>query len=262
MMGIIYLATNKTNGKKYVGQTIQLLKKRIAVHFSGRTAFSNALRKYGTDGFFFEVIDNADSLAQLNEKEAAWISAHNCMAPNGYNLRAGGTVASPTPETRLKMSLAKKGKPSPFKGKTRPGLRGKRRPLTPQHNKILQDARIAWNVTHRNPWVGKKHSAESRERMSAAKVGKGYGFQPGHVVSERTREIVGARLRGKKNPWIAQDNRIHPKHTTPHSEESKRKMSESRKKNFERPEFREAFLLSMKKRDDRKRILKQGDLNG
>jgi group I intron endonuclease len=90
--GIVYLATNSANGKKYVGQTVKALKQRIRVHKASRTAtaISRALRKYGVDHFSFIVIDTASDRGNLNAKEQAWIAFHDCIAPKGYNLTGGG----------------------------------------------------------------------------------------------------------------------------------------------------------------------------
>ena len=49
---IIYKATNKNNGKIYIGQTIQSLKNRNRLRKYGSTKFDMAFKKYGEEGFF------------------------------------------------------------------------------------------------------------------------------------------------------------------------------------------------------------------
>lgn len=56
MAGKIYAIINKTNGKVYVGQTVQDLKRRwrpgkMAKAYSSCIALKNALIKYGEENF-------------------------------------------------------------------------------------------------------------------------------------------------------------------------------------------------------------------
>lgn len=95
---IIYKATNKINGKIYIGQTINSLEFRKQQHFREaksnskvNTYFHNALNKYGLDNFLFEAIDNADNIDDLNRKEIYWISYYQSTNKSlGYNLDSGG----------------------------------------------------------------------------------------------------------------------------------------------------------------------------
>jgi hypothetical protein len=95
--GIIYKASFP-NGKVYVGQT----------------AFHRAIKKYGVDSIAWKIIDTAQSIEELNEREIHWIKALNSFAPNkhGYNMTLGGggsTGCVPSEETRAKMSIARLG---------------------------------------------------------------------------------------------------------------------------------------------------------
>ena len=89
---IIYKVTNKINGKIYIGQTTRPLNQRMSEHLAnGRTSyFDRALRKYGIQSFDVDVIDNAETKEELNEKEKYYIEFFNCKVPNGYNLTDGG----------------------------------------------------------------------------------------------------------------------------------------------------------------------------
>lgn len=97
--GIIYKATNKKNGKIYIGQTTQTLnmrKKSHLLHSASTTkrkyAFQSALHKYGEASFTWEVIDTAESEEELNIKEMYWIAHFNTYRSpkNGYNQTPGG----------------------------------------------------------------------------------------------------------------------------------------------------------------------------
>lgn len=93
---VIYKVKNKINGKIYIGQTIRDLNKRISGHIreskleGGNKPFVNAIKKYGIENFEWEIIDEATSLDELDEKEVYWINEHNSLTPNGYNVLGGG----------------------------------------------------------------------------------------------------------------------------------------------------------------------------
>lgn len=98
-MGIIYCYTNKTNGKKYVGQTINP-EQRYNAHKSNyqnpnnteyNSLLHKAFRKYGFDNFTYEIlVKDIDDINVLNELEIYYIQKFNCQTPNGYNVEAGG----------------------------------------------------------------------------------------------------------------------------------------------------------------------------
>ena len=94
-MGIIYLITNKLTNKKYVGQTSRSLLTRWREHcYQHECIIDKAIDKYGENNFTIEVIDTADTLDQLNDKEIYWIKYYNSKLPNGYNVSDGGSGIS------------------------------------------------------------------------------------------------------------------------------------------------------------------------
>jgi group I intron endonuclease len=110
----IYKITNATNGKMYVGQTTTTLGKRFNSHVSeanrgtSTSALHNAIRKYGRDKFSFELLEECQSHDDLDSAERRWIKELNCIAPNGYNIEAGGSnVRGPlSEETKAKLREA------------------------------------------------------------------------------------------------------------------------------------------------------------
>ena len=96
MFGIIYISTNKTNGKNYIGQTTNPLNKRIQNHISRKLnlPFSNALKKYGIENFEWFILEKCDNKEQLDEMEFHFIKQYNSLKPNGYNLTLGGEGTS------------------------------------------------------------------------------------------------------------------------------------------------------------------------
>lgn len=110
---IIYLITNLINGKQYVGQTIHTVQERWANHLcrkSGCTSLRRAIEKYGKDSFEIHPIDDAETQAELDEKERFWIKELNTLAPKGYNLTSGGDHVIFTEEVKNKIRLANTGR--------------------------------------------------------------------------------------------------------------------------------------------------------
>lgn len=73
--GIVYVATNKLNGKQYVGQTthnnpLSYWRNHISSAKRGDKKYLyRAIAKYGSDAFTFEVIFEARDRAELDAKE-------------------------------------------------------------------------------------------------------------------------------------------------------------------------------------------------
>lgn len=99
---IIYKVTNILDGKIYIGKTIKTLEKRRREHLYElryprfNSHFHRALIKYGAaTNFTWEVIDTAEELKELNEKEKYWIQLLKSNDPDvGYNISRGGDGGS------------------------------------------------------------------------------------------------------------------------------------------------------------------------
>lgn len=112
----IYKATNKINGKIYIGQTTVGMEVRKQGHFRdvnrnnrNKTHFVNAIGKYGQDAFIFEVIDTATNINELDEKEIYWIDYYSSTDRDvGYNISKGGDNYSHQNETKIKIGQATK----------------------------------------------------------------------------------------------------------------------------------------------------------
>jgi group I intron endonuclease len=112
MKNVIYLATNRINGKGYVGQTKSGLKQRRRDHESkvrkgSALAFHSALRKYGFENFVWEVLHAVENPDNLSDLEIASIAKHDTLAPHGYNLTSGGESCTPSEETKQKIREAR-----------------------------------------------------------------------------------------------------------------------------------------------------------
>lgn len=112
---LVYMAINLLNNKIYVGATDKGLTARKRRHLynarSGQAGkFYSAIRKYGASKFLFMPVVQCNNFFHALEEERVYIAA---MKPH-YNLTAGGGGVKGfkhSAESRLKMSLAKRGKP-------------------------------------------------------------------------------------------------------------------------------------------------------
>lgn len=150
---IIYKATNKINGKCYIGQTVKTLNKRIPSHKcdaltrNSSYGFHRALRKYGFDSFTWEILCECETKGEMNEMEYHYIKQYRSHgSENGYNMTWGGDGGpimygednpAKRPEVRKKISKALKGS---NKGRSRIG--GKNSPFAKEWEITFPDGKI------------------------------------------------------------------------------------------------------------------------
>lgn len=184
-MMIIYKATNKINGKSYIGKTVKKLYIRVCEHLSASNRdsqhyFHKAIRKYGIQSFDWLIIDTSETNEILTEKEIYWIKFLNTKAPNGYNLTDGGegmTGWIPTEDNIKNMSNAQKGKTPWNKGKSDPYTDETIRKMSESHKDIPlteeQKRKISVSLIGKNK--GKKfgpHTEERKKKISEANKGQ------------------------------------------------------------------------------------------
>lgn len=141
----LYAITNRASGKAYIGQSVNP-KHRMSAHCAPNarpSVIGAALKKYSRDGFVFEIIATGLSPVDANHHEEALIAHCGTLAPAGYNVKPGGSVArgwKMSPEARAKMSVARKGKARSAESclKTALALRG--RPLSQECKQKLSRA--------------------------------------------------------------------------------------------------------------------------
>lgn len=81
----IYLITNLTSGKQYVGRS----KHNNPEYFGSGTYLNKAIEKYGKENFKKEILIGSKEIASFEEQmllESTCILSLNTLYPNGYNL--------------------------------------------------------------------------------------------------------------------------------------------------------------------------------
>jgi len=209
---IIYKSTNKINGKCYIGQTVKTLNHRKIGHLGSTSPsnFSNALRKYGSDAFKWEIIEECSSKEEMDEMEFHYIKQYNSFKPNGYNLTWGGDKETlgwiPSEETRKNISK---------------GLK-KFWENQPEEYKKIWGKRISkQNSGEKNYWYGKKRLDITGESNPAKRP--------------ESRKKISDAIKGCKRPDLSKRNKNNAGKTYEEiygkekAEKTKQKMSKSHK---------------------------------
>ena len=96
-LGMIYLVTQLSTGKKYVGQTMRgSVEMRWQQHVydakaRGRSLIQKAICEAGKDDFAVIELSRHHSRDELNAAEVAAIEKHGSLAPSGFNKARGGS---------------------------------------------------------------------------------------------------------------------------------------------------------------------------
>lgn len=112
---VLYCHTNKLNGKKYIGITSQVPRKRWnnGNGYKNNLYFYRAIQKYGWHNFSHEILYTDLTQQEAENLEIKIIAEYKSFEKEyGYNIELGGNSGNKfTKETRDKISNALKGKP-------------------------------------------------------------------------------------------------------------------------------------------------------
>lgn len=208
VLGQIYIIKNSINDKVYIGQTIQDYKRRWHGHKHESKSIDRplyrAMRKYGYDNFWVELIEDNIPYEELDEKEIYYIKLYDCMNPKGYNISPGGQNFR-TEEERQAMAERVSGENNPMYG-----MCGELNPFYGHHHteenkrilsqkhkdnynnlsqeekeeicKKLDVLREKMIAERGGGFKGCHHTEEAKRKQSEAQKGK--------IVSEETRKLI------------------------------------------------------------------------
>jgi group I intron endonuclease len=203
---IVYLITNTLNGKTYVGQTTKTARHRWSTHKAAAKLAVNqypiarAIRKYGSDNFTFEVLEEPVDFADLDMAERFWIRCYASQHPKGYNLQSGGHKQHKhSEESKRKMSASQRLRPPPSqetKDKISAAQKGRLGvPMSDAAKLKISDAR-----------TGVPMSEAAKKKLSARYAGGACRFSK--LDWEQVRLIRSRRKDGVKVVDLAVDNNV------------------------------------------------------
>ena len=171
----IYLTKNLINGKEYIGQHVS--NNEIDNYFGSGILLNKALKKYGRNNFVNGVIEYCTNEEELNEKEEFWIKELNTLQPNGYNISASGYgngTRGVEPWNKGKTGIYSKETiekmVAPLRKINIKGMQG--RPCSEETKRKIGAANKINNTGEKNGMFGKKHTDESRKKMSENMKGR------------------------------------------------------------------------------------------
>lgn len=226
---IIYGIINKLNSKIYVGLSVKddinSPQSRPYQHLQGTGRSSSklvfqAVQKYGIENFLVIILHRSDcTREELKELEKWYILQFNTIAPNGYNLTAGGDgftgkhmeaskkktsisnkIAQNMPETKKKKSESEKiaqNKPEHKKklSEIRNNKSDKEKEIT--RKKQSDSNKIAWDrpetkKKHFDAWNNKSEDKKEKTGKKLSVIGK--------IVQNRP-EVKEKTDRGRHTRW-------------------------------------------------------------
>ena len=190
----VYKITNLITEKLYIGKTSNISARWLRHLSTARTKYKRSysyihrsMNKYGFENFIIEMIAGCKNEEEAFKIETNCIKLYNSKNNQfGYNLTDGGDGCS--------------------------GRKDSQETINKRSNSLsitLGDGRY---LGEKAPFYGKKHSIESKNKMSKAHLGK--------TLSEKVVKQISARMSGQQNPMLGKT----------HTEEAKAKIAESTRK--------------------------------
>ena len=165
----IYCIENTINGKKYIGQSNNIYyrwrkhRSELNRNVHVNSHLQNSWNKYGQDNFKFYILEKC-TLDELNKKEIYYIDYYNTINDKyGYNMKTGGQNCNVEYNDELKKKLSDSVRASYENS----DLRQRRSEATKQYWSIPKNKERI--LGENNVMYGKKHSEESKRKMSEVK---------------------------------------------------------------------------------------------
>lgn len=201
----VYRWTNLTNGKSYVGSSVDL-SIRLSKYYSekylktklntGNSAIYNAILKYGHSNFKLEILEYCEPPCTI-----FWEQSLLDFLKPGYNIlgKAGSSLGfNHSEETKTLLSKIRKGKTHLEETKAKMSEARKGFTLSKETKKIIGEVHRGKIVSEETKTKmsearkGIKRSLETKTKISEARKGK--------IMSEETKTKISAALKGENSP--------------------------------------------------------------
>lgn len=221
--GVIYLVKNNINEKVYVGQTTRGFDVRYKSNiekYPPNPHLGNAIKKYGIQNFtIIKEFKVALSREELNKLEIDCIKSFRSYDPKyGYNKTMGGEGGELTEESKKKLSEAQqKYKQSHEKNGTA---------YWQQEDFLNRMSEVTRGEN--NGMYGRKHTEESKKKMSENSKGKFCGEDSPHWGKPKSEETKKKISEARKGKGLGRGEN-NPMYGKTHSWEARKKISDANK---------------------------------
>lgn len=186
---LVYKYTNKVNGKVYIGQTCRTMEERAKSDGSGYKGchkFWNAIKKYGWNNFIPEILAEGLGSKEASDTELKYIEEYNSVQ-DGYNIlkeniefsdKYRATISSSLKnsihnEERInKLKISNRGENNPFYGRHHSEESKEKMRRNKVGKKLTEEHKRKISEHNTRPFLGKHHSEESKEKIRRSKLGK------------------------------------------------------------------------------------------
>jgi len=175
----VYKVTNTINHKIYIGvhATLDL----NDGYLGSGTAILKAIKKYGKDNFYKEILFVYDSLQEALDTESEIVTEDFCSQSNVYNITSGGGIP---PSKKGKLIL-----------QTKQILKGNKRTpaqklASKKHSERMKN-RSPWNKGKQNPSSWRAIKTPDGVFKSIADASKYYNLTDGTIVHRCKKQLYG-----------------------------------------------------------------------
>lgn len=228
-MNYVYMYEHRKSGKVYIGKTIDIERRKYehSMRPAKNSLLDRAIKKHGIAEFDFYVLAIFDTNEQASREEMYWIARMREVLGHKkvYNRTDGGEGISGwqhSDTSKKKMSASQK---EHFAmGGVKPML-GKRHSQETKNR--ISEARIGKYAGENSPMFGKHISEERKQHLSEINTGKKH--------SETTKQKMSEDRSGEKNAMFGRKHsddtkRLIAESKKNPSDESRQRMSEGQKK--------------------------------
>jgi group I intron endonuclease len=211
MFYTIYKITNKINGKIYIGkhQTKDLNDDYMG---SGKLILA-AIKKYGIENFEKEILFKFNNEADMNTKEAELVTEDFVKEDGNYNLCPGGHGGFGYINSSGKNLYGMNGKTSNVSDNLKRGrekqeyLRNNDKQWSENVRLKISDGLKDWHRNNENPFKNKKHTDETKEKISVANKGN-LPWNKGISHTDETKKKISESVRKTIIPNLTSNIKI------------------------------------------------------
>ena len=189
--------------KRYIGSTTNY-KNRIKEHIRSfnKGTQTKELQEdwysYGKESFKFDIIEIVENFNILGFRESYWIEYFKNVDNGVYNVGSVNTISD---VTKLKISNSLRGRTLSLDTREKMSNSHKNKPLSNEHRQNISNSRKKTlkgvYAGENNGMYGKKHTKESREKISMSLKGN-IPWNLGKYWDEETKKKISISNKGKK----------------------------------------------------------------